>query len=305
VPNSHSPFAIRHLPKPLGPHLAPVYALAEGLTQKQLFTAGGDRIVALWDLDTADQLPFTVRTDSPVYSLLFYKPSQLLFIGCGNGKLHAVDVKSRQEVHAWSLDEKGIFDLKMDDSRNRLLVGGGNGVLTVLDLSTSNIMRSIPLSDGKLRRIALRHEGDLIAVADNSGPVHVLEAESYQAREMIHSHEDGATAVAWHPLKPVLISGGKDAFIRCHSMNDGFKQVLAFAAHLSTIYDILFHKAANCFVSCSRDKTIKCWEPSTFDPLQRIDFAEGGHKHSVNRLLQMGGNLVSASDDREVHFFGA
>ena len=303
LPNSHSPFATRHSPLTLGPHHAPVYALAEGSTQTHVFTGGGDRVVALWDIRTGEQQPFVVRTDAPIYALLYHRG--VLFIGCSNGVLHAVDMLSKQETHAWSLDTKGIFDLKMDVARNRLLVGGGNGILTVIDFSRLEVMRSIPLSDGKLRRLALHIQGDFLAVADNSGPVHVLDAESYQTNETINSHTDGATSVVWHPSKPVLITGGKDAFIRCHSMVDGFKQVFSFAAHQSAIYDIIYHTETNCMVSCSRDKTIKWWNPITFDPLHRVSFAEGGHKHSVNRLLAMGPHIISASDDRAVLVFGA
>jgi WD40 repeat protein len=303
LPNSHSPLATRHSPLTLGPHQAPVYALAEGSTQTYVFTGGGDRVVALWDILTGEQQPFVVRTDAPIYALLYHLG--ILFIGCSNGVLHAVNIQSKQETHAWSLDTKGIFDLKMDVARNRLLVGGGNGILTVIDFSRLEVMRSIPLSDGKLRRLALDTQGDFLAVADNSGPVHVLDAESYQTNETINSHDDGATSVVWHPSKPVLITGGKDAFIRCHSITDGFKQVLAFAAHQSAIYDIVFHPGANCFVSCSRDKSIKWWNPLTFDPMRKLSFAEGGHKHSVNRLLVMGPHIISVSDDRGVLVFGA
>jgi WD40 repeat protein len=121
----------------------------------------------------------------------------------------------------------------------------------------------------------------------------------------ILAHNEGATAVAWHPTKPVLISGGKDAFIRCHSIVNGYKEVLAFAAHLSAIYDVVYHEPTDCFVSCSRDKTIKWWSPSNFDPIRKVSVAEGGHKHSVNRLLSVGASLVSASDDRQVLVFGA
>lgn len=270
-----------------------------------VFTGGGDRVVALLDITTGNQMPFSVRTDAPVFSLFLHKPTHYLFIGCSNGKLHAVDLKSKKEIHAWSLDMQGIFDLKMDQSRNRLLVAGGNGVLTVIDLSSMKVLRSIPLSQGKLRRLALRKEGDLLAVADNSGPVHVLDAEDYHSLHALSNHEDGATSVAWHPTKPVLISGGKDAYIRCYNIEDDYKQVLHLAAHQSTIYDIVYHAASECFVSCSRDKSIKWWNPVTFDPLRRIGFAEGGHKHSVNRLLTIGENIVSASDDRGVLVFGA
>ncbi len=256
-------------------------------------------------MQTGLQQPFAVRTDAPIYSLLCCKSNSTLFIGCSNGKLHAIDMQSKQEVQAWSLDTNGVFDLKWDERNNRLLVAGGNGILTVIDVKEMKALRSIPLSDGKLRRIAAQQSGQLLAVADNSGPIHVLDSDTYQTIETIHSHADGTTAVAWHPSKPVLVSGGKDAYIRCYSLADGFKQVFSFAAHQSTIYDIVYHDYASCFVSCSRDKTIKWWDPLTFDPLHRVGHAEGGHKHSVNRLLTAGSHLITASDDRSVLVFGA
>ncbi|MFM9006080.1 MAG: WD40 repeat domain-containing protein [Flavobacteriales bacterium] len=147
-------------------------------------------------------------------------------------------------------------------------------------------------------------EGNWLAVADNSGLVHVLDAESYQTIETIHAHEEGCTAVLWHPEKSVLITAGKDAMIRCWNTADKFKQVFHFASHLSTVYDIIYHEETRSIVTCSRDKTVKWWNPDTFDPIHKIDYSSGGHKHSVNRLLAQGTWVISASDDRKVLLFG-
>lgn len=288
----------------LGPHQAPVYALAIGASENLLFSAGGDRIVALWDLKSKSQLPFTIRTDAPVFSLFYHAHSELLFVGCSNGKLHAVNTRSHQEHKAWLLDAGGIFDLKYDAMRNRLLAAGGSGILTAIDLTSLEVLRSVPLSAGKLRRIALRNEGDYVAIADNEGPVHVLDAETYQSIETIQAHADGASAVAWHPSKPVLVTGGKDALLRCWNMLERYSLVLSLAAHQAAIYDLLFHKNMQSIVSCSRDKTVKWWNPDTFDPLKRAAYAEGGHKHSVNKLVATEEYLVSAGDDRDIVVFG-
>ena len=302
--SEYSSLATRHSPFKLGPHLAPVYALARGASDEWLFTGGGDRVVPLWNIQSGQQEPFLVRTEAPVYALHFDPKTEVLFIGCSNGMLHAIDTRTKVERKAWSLDSNGLFDIKPDEARNRVLVCGGNGVLTVIEAETLEVLRSIPLSEGKLRRIALRGEGDLVAIADNSGLVHVLDAESYQTVETIRAHHEGSTAVAWHPSKPVLVTGGKDAYIRCWNMNEGYRQVLYLAAHQSAIYDIVYLAQQNCFVSCSRDKTIKWWDPNLFDPLGKVDYSEGGHKHSVNRLLILGNRVVSASDDRNVLVFG-
>lgn len=284
----------------LGSHNSPVYALCRGNLESQVFSGGGDGLVALWDIERSEQLPFVVRTEAPVFSLFFEVESNVLFIGCSNGKLHAINVATKSEVKAWELDVNGIFDMKPDTSRKRLLVAGGAGILSVIDLLELKVIRSIPLSGGKLRRIAIRPENDLIAVADNSGPVHVLDAENYQTVETIHAHEQGSMAVSWHPSKNVLISGGKDALLRCWNMTDGYKQVLHLAAHQSAIYDLLYHPGKNCFITCSRDKSIKWWDADTFDPLRKLDYQQGGHKHSVNKLLDAGEFVISASDDRQV-----
>ncbi len=261
--------------------------------------------MALWSVHDGKQQPLVIKTDSSIFSLAYHSIGKIVFIGCSNGILHAIDTVSRKELKAWTLDADGLFDLKWDAVRNRLLVAGGNGVLTVIDCQNLEVLRSIPLSDTKIRRVAMRIQGDLLAVADNAGLVHVLDAENYQPSETLSAHEEGCTSVLWHPHKPVLISGGKDAFIRCWNAADHYKLVFHFAAHLSTIYDMIYHESSNSIVTCSRDKSVKWWNPDTFDPIRKEDYASGGHKHSVNRLITLGDRVISAGDDRTVILFGA
>jgi len=261
--------------------------------------------VALWNVLDGKQQPLVIQTDSSIFSLAYHSAEKIVFIGCSNGILHAVDTASRRELKAWTLDADGLFDLKWDAARDRLLVAGGNGVLTVIDCQKLEVLRSIPLSHSKIRRVAIRIPGDLLAVADNAGFLHVLDAENYQPVEKISAHDEGCTSVLWHPHKPVLISGGKDALIRCWNAEDHYKPVFHFAAHLSTIYDIIYHEPSNSIVTCSRDKSVKWWNPDTFDPTRKVDHASGGHKHSVNRLLALGDRIISAGDDRLVILFGA
>lgn len=284
-------------------HNAPIYALCPSEKEGIFFSGGGDKIVAQWDVSAGEQLPFTVRTESPIYALEFQESTPHLFIGCSDGKIHVVDTQNRQEVKAWALHQGSVFDMKLDGMRNRLLAVSGDGVLSVWDLTDMSLLRTIPLSSGKLRQLALSPDNSMIAIADNQGPVHVLDAESYNTRATLFAHADGSTSVAWHPAKPVLISGGKDAYLRCWNVADNFKEILGFAAHLSSIYSIVFLPGNTQFATCSRDKTIKIWDAQTLDPLKRIDFAQGGHKHSVNKLLVSKGQLISAGDDRSINVF--
>ncbi len=57
------------------------------------------------------------------------------------------------------------------------------------------------------------------------------------------------------------------------------------------------------FATASRDKTLKVWETEGFQLLKVLEGRrDGGHSHSVNRLLWTNFNnwLVSCSDDRSI-----
>ncbi|MFM7728866.1 MAG: WD40 repeat domain-containing protein, partial [Flavobacteriales bacterium] len=127
-------------------HGGPVYALATGDSVEWLFTGGGDKVAALWNVKEGTQHSLAIKTDSSIFSLTYHPSSKILFIGCSNGVLHAVDTVSKVEKRAWALDASGVFDLKWDVQRNRLLVAGGNGMLTVIDGKTLEVIRTIPLS---------------------------------------------------------------------------------------------------------------------------------------------------------------
>ena len=51
-------------------HSAPLYALAPGRNLGTLFSGGGDRVIAEWDLSNEQTNPFGIRTDATIYSLL-------------------------------------------------------------------------------------------------------------------------------------------------------------------------------------------------------------------------------------------
>ncbi|MFM7311307.1 MAG: WD40 repeat domain-containing protein, partial [Flavobacteriales bacterium] len=64
------------------------------------------------------------------------------------------------------------------------------------------------------------------------------------------------------------------------------------------IYRIVQH--GDLLVSCSRDKTIKCWDLLTLAPLARIEASAEGHRHSVNEVISSKNSIISAGDDRQI-----
>lgn len=73
--------------KSLVGHGAPIYKLAA--ENGVLFSGSGDGMVASWDAETLESLPFSVKVGLPVYAILVH--GDLILIGQGHGGIHVVD----------------------------------------------------------------------------------------------------------------------------------------------------------------------------------------------------------------------
>lgn len=307
-------------------HGAAVYSLAAGRQPHTVFSASGDRYVTEWNVLTGKQVAFAVRLEQPGYATAYIAKFNLLLVANSIGGLHVINLLTSAEERYILNHSNGIFDLKFDEDRDILYVAGGDGVLSIWQLPSFELLRSIKLCDGKIRQIALsgdyRHAQShsdvssepyadsgfssvsLIALACGDGYLRILENNFYNELYTINAHTDGVTSVAWHPQKPVLLTGGKDAYIRIWNRKEEFAEVLSIPAHNFAIYAIAFSPDGKLVATASRDKTIKIWDAKSMDPLYKIDFKAGGHSHSVNSVIWLNNQvLVSCSDDRSILVF--
>jgi WD repeat-containing protein 61 len=281
-------------------HMAPVYAIAPGRTADTVFSASGDRFVAEWNVRTGKQEPFAVKLEHPVYAVCHVPEMHLLLVGNAVGGLHVIDLDARKEVRYLLQHTDGIFDIAWDAAHGQLIVAGGDGVLSVWSMPDAELLIALPVIPEKLRQIALRSGEPGFALACGDGSIRLFDPVFFNESRLEGTHVQGATSVAFHPSKPAMLSGGRDAFIRVHSTAD-MRELLAIPAHNFAVYSMAFSPGGDLLATASRDKTIKIWDAVTLEPLVRLDARTGGHSHSVNRLLWLeDGTLVSCSDDRRI-----
>lgn len=250
-------------------------------------------------MDRPDEGRLIADAGQAAFSLLVLGDTAL--IGDEHGGIHEVDLRNKREVRLEQAHRHGVFALlRLPDGR--VAAAGGDGALSLWDISATSLalVRRIPLCAEKLRALALAPDGRSLAVAAGDGTVHVLDTTDLNERYTLHAHPPGATAVAWHPRKPVLLSGGKDGHLRAWRSDRDFGPLMDLPAHGGTIYAIAFDGNGTRLATTSRDKTAKVWDAGTLGTVARLDRKAGGHSHSVNCALWIGPTLITAGDDRQV-----
>lgn len=261
-----------------------------------VFSGGGDKILARWNLASGAADKFSVNIGSAIYSIKYIPTDQWLFAGQARGGLHLLDLKTRRELRHLQLHRMQIFDIAFLAQKKLLLTCGADGVLNVLSYPDLELVRRIPVAENKLRRIAVHPDEELVVISGSDGCLRIFETDYFNEIHTLQAHELGCYGVAWHPEQPVLISGGRDAHLRFWNRNEEFKLQREIPAHNYAIYDIAFSPDGKYFATASRDKTAKIWNAADYSPVQRLDRKSGGHKNSVNALLWTD-QLITAGDD--------
>ncbi len=286
-------------------HRGAVYALAPLNGAHAFLSTGGDGKVVRWDLRTPDAGEQVADALMAVFAMHYDADSGRLFLGNEAGGLHVIDLREREELRSLQAHKRGIFRI-LPIGGQRLACTGGDGCLTVWSLPGMEQERRIPLSEEKLRGMAVSPDGTLLAVAGLDGRVRILETAELNELHTLEGHDRGAASLCWHPAKPVLISGGRDGHLRFWRTDRGFAPLHAFPAHRANIYAIAFDPLGRLCATASRDKSVKLWDAASFDPVDRFEMKAKGHTHSVNDLLWMrdGDVLLSAGDDRTIRAWG-
>jgi WD40 repeat protein len=280
-------------------HSAALYALAPGRKVNTLFSAGADKVVAEWNLETFETNPFAIRTEHTVYSLLNLNNTHLV-IGTIHGSMHIIDLNSKQEIRHLKFHNAGVFHMIEIPNQNEVVAACSDGSISVWNENEWSLTRHLSLSREKIRRLAVNPSQTLLAVACGDGSVYILESSGYKIVEKLDAHVDGANSV-YFTTDDTLITGGKDAHLKQWSILDGGIQLDSVPAHNYAIYDIVGHN--QWIATASRDKTVKLWELNNLQSPTRLDRAKaGGHINSVNAALWLENEqlLATCGDDRSI-----
>ncbi|MFM7022777.1 MAG: WD40 repeat domain-containing protein [Flavobacteriales bacterium] len=282
-------------------HSASVYALEKGLNGNEIFSGSGDKIVTAWDTEKQSNISFTIKTNSPVIALKHIEKHKLLLVGLFNGNLHVINTQDKKEVKFLPYHKEGVFHIEYDEKSDRIFLLSGDGTVSAWD-SNFKPIKALALGSDKIRSMSIHKDLNLAAFATGDGLIKIMKLSNFEITYEIPAH-DKVNVVKFHPEKKVLMSGGKDAFLKVWNIEHQYQNIISIPAHNWAIYGIEFSSDNKHFITCSRDKTIKLWDAKTLDLLERVDYkSHRGHTHSVNCIYWPEGKdyFISGGDDKRI-----
>lgn len=285
--------------KSLTGHKDALYTL-EKFSGTKFFSAGGDGMVVLWDLEAMETGKMIGKVPASVYALSYNHDHELLVVGQNFNGIHLIDVDLKGERGSLAITESSIFDIQTNEQA--IYAGCGSGELFKISWDLK-VMKSVRNSMQSVRSIALHPERRELAAGFSDHCIRIYDLDSLALKKEFKAHEISVFTLRYHPQLPLLISGSRDARLRVWDIDKGYELREEIVGHMYAINHVTFSPDQQHFVTCSMDKSIKVWDGWEFRLLKVIDKARhAGHATSVNKLLWMNYRnwLVSCSDDRTI-----
>ena len=282
-------------------HNQSVYALQPSSKANVFFSAAGDGMVAMWDLEQPESGRLIARLSNSIYALHFHAPSNLLIAGHNYEGIHVLDWVERKEVGSLQLTTAAIFDIQ--SLGHYLFIATGDGTLIKLDCRSLNIVASAQLSQKSARAIAVNASNGEVAVGYSDHFIRVFSVDNLSLVREWKGHENSVFTLRYDVAGQRLFSGSRDARLKAWDAQSGYTLHREVIAHLYAINHLDLSPDGKHFVTCSMDRSVKVWETEDMRLLKVIDRARhAGHGTSVNKVLwtSFRQQLLSASDDRTI-----
>lgn len=282
-------------------HQNPVYALANADKEGFFYSAGNDKGIVEWSLDTMAFVMVKTPVQSSVYCL--HVANDKLFVGERSGAFFVYDFVEQEIIVRINAHTKPIFDIQVAKSKNELITTGEDGTVAVWSLEDFSEIYRFQAAYDTVRCFAISPDENEIAFGCKDHLIRIYNLADYSLKQVLESHSLPVTSLAYHPKGKYLISGSRDAQLKIWNL-PSYELEQTIPAHMFGIYGIAFHPTLPYFATASQDKSIKFWNAENFKLYKILSLEKGefGHSHSVNKITwsKDGKYLISTGDDKRV-----
>jgi WD40 repeat protein len=296
----------------------------------RLVAGGGNESVQVWDAQTGRALQRLSGFHNGVSALAFSPDSKVL-AGYGHSrKLRLIDMATGQSLKDVDLEDVAVSNSYtpshvyfLSPRRLLLLHDGGEPLVRLFDVPTAKTIRRFPSEGRHLYDVAVSPDGQLLAVAEETGTVRVWDVKSGKEHRVLKKHKGTDGSLAFAPDGKTLATGGLEGDACLWDLASGaLKHTLAarIAEFTWTDSDGKKHVQRNLPLGGVRSVSFSpkgdrlvtshgywhvLWDPATGKEVRRISRATTGAARFLpdGKTLLVGG--TERSHENTLHFLDA
>jgi WD40 repeat protein len=239
------------------------------------------------------QLVISTR-DTSIFRLEYLPDGRRVVAGSGDGTVMVWDLDSGEQEGTSMEHASHVCGLAVTRDGTRIISGDVDGEIKVWDVESHELVKywSHP---GSYPRIALSPDDRLVAVGDETVAFYTVEG-----RQVNDAIQVGMSvfAMCFSPDGKKLACGTDDG-IRVYDVDSG---TLILEGYEDWVCCVLWSRDGSRHFSGSHNKTIRCWNSDTGEPIGHPWTGHTGPILSLS-LSPDGSILASASWDATVHFW--
>ena len=261
-------------------HISPVRGLAFSERHPYLFSAGEDKQVKCWDLETNQVIRHYHGHLSGVYSLALHPTLDVLVTGGRDAVARVWDMRTKTQIHCLSGHDHTVASLLTKSTDPQIITGSHDQTIKLWDLAAGKCFTTLTHHMKSIRALAQPSYENTFA----SGAADCL--KKWQGKDgrflkSIRGHDSVINALAIND-DGVMVSGGDDGSIHFWDYDTGycFQSTSSVAQPGSLdaengVFALGFDLTGTRLISCEADKTIKIWrqDDEASDLTHPIDMA--------------------------------
>jgi serine/threonine-protein kinase len=282
-----------------------VTSVALSADGRYILSAGFDRIVRLWDVQTGEELKRLPGHPGTTWAVAFSPDGRYAVSGGQDHPrrqdwgIRLWDVKARREIRQLTGHEEVISSLVFSKDSREVISGCWDRTIRAWDVEGKKqsivFNMSVPILS-----LALSPDQRHILVGSNDGFLRLIDRDKGQELHKFQGPEGFVESVAFSPDGGFALSGGADQTIQLYDLKAG-KEVRRLKGHTGKVDCVAFSPDGKRILSCGEDKTIRLWEAESGKELHCFR----GHLARVRSiaLSHDGRHFISGSYDKTVRLW--
>lgn len=277
-------------------HNERVFAVSFSPTELILASAGADRTIKLWNLESplVTVLNNYIVGDNAVFDVSFSRDSQVIASATRSGLVEVWDLKTHQ---SWQLvgHESEVWSVSISPQSDRIVSTGLDGTIRLWSLQDRWLLKTIENAhtaggDG----VQFSPQGDRFVSGGEDALAKLWDSQG-NLLKTLEGHTGAIYRVSFSPDGSKIATASQDATVRIWDQAGSLERTLI--GHQAAVWDAAFSPDGRLIATASDDKTVKLWDSNG-----RLLHTFTGHEGPVNAIVfdPNGERIFSASDDKTV-----